>query len=296
MTGSAVSRRRSTDSSAVSLLAAPSGTQTGSPSGGDPNRRESSWPSLRMLTAQLAVIGLAVVIWWCVSAVVPAGSVPSPGRTVSALTALLRTSALWTALAETATTWLIGIAVCIAVGIPAGLAIGASRFATDSTRLTIDFVRAIPPVVLVPVGLLLWGPNRSMVLLLVICGTIWPIMVQSIYASRQIEPQLRDVARVFHIGRRWWLTQIFLPGVTPFVMTGLRVAATICLLLTLTGELFGGAPGLGTGIQNAQVGNDNPQMYAYVVIAALLGLLVNYLIWAAQRRLLKWHPSSHKRA
>jgi ABC-type nitrate/sulfonate/bicarbonate transport system permease component len=244
-----------------------------------------------MVLAQLAVIAVAVSIWWYVSTAAAAESVPSPARTFSELAQLLGTRALWTAVGQTATTWLIGIAVCAAVGIPVGLLIGASRLVTDSTRLTIDFVRNIPPVALVPLGLLLWGPTRNMVLLLVISGTIWPIVIQSIYASRQTEPQLRDVARVFQLGRRWWLTHIFLPGVTPFVMTGLRVAATICLLLTITGELFGGAPGVGTQIQNAQVGNDNPQMYAYVIMAALLGLLVNSMIWLAQRRLLRWHPS-----
>jgi ABC-type nitrate/sulfonate/bicarbonate transport system permease component len=249
-----------------------------------------------MLVAQVAVIALAVALWWYVSTVSSAESVPSPARTLTELASLLSTGALWTAVGQTATTWLVGIAVCAGVGIPAGLLIGASRLATDSTRLSIDFVRNIPPVALVPLGLLLWGPTRSMVLLLVISGTIWPIVIQSSYASRQTEPQLRDVARVFQLGRRWWLIHIFLPGVTPFVMTGLRVAATICLLLTITGELFGGAPGVGTQIQNAQVGNDNPQMYAYVIVAALLGLLVNSLIWAAQRRLLSWHPSFRKQA
>ncbi|MDQ1644122.1 MAG: hypothetical protein QOJ50_306 [Cryptosporangiaceae bacterium] len=246
-----------------------------------------------MVLAQLGVIALAAGVWWYLSGVAP-GSVPSPARTFAELGALVGTGALWTAVAQTSAAWLIGIAVCTLVGIPAGLLVGASRIATDSTRLTIDFVRNIPPVALVPLGLLLWGPTRNMVLLLVISGTIWPIVIQSIYASRQSEPQLRDVARVFHLGRRWWLTHIFLPGVTPFVMTGLRVAATICLLLTITGELFGGAPGVGTQIQNAQIGNDNPQMYAYVVVAALLGLLVNSLIWIAQRRLLRWHPSFRK--
>jgi ABC-type nitrate/sulfonate/bicarbonate transport system permease component len=251
------------------------------------------WPAAMMVT-QLAVVAVAVAVWWVISAVASAGSVPSPTQTFSQLGDLLGSGALWTAVAQTSTTWLIGIVVCAGVGIPLGLLIGASRLATDSTRLTIDFVRNIPPVALVPLGLLLWGPTRNMVLLLVISGTIWPIVIQSVYAARQTEPQLRDVARVFHLGRRWWLTHIFLPGVTPFVMTGVRVAATICLLLTVTGELFGGAPGVGTQIQNAQVGNDNPQMYAYVVIAALLGLIVNSLIWIAQRRLLGWHPSFRK--
>jgi ABC-type nitrate/sulfonate/bicarbonate transport system permease component len=249
-----------------------------------------------MLAAQLAVIGVAGALWWYVSVSATAGSVPSPSRTLGTLWQLLGTGALWSAMGETAATWLIGILVCIAVGIPLGLLIGASRLATLSTRLTIDFVRNIPPVALVPLGLLLWGPTRNMVLLLVISGTIWPIVIQSSYAAQQSEPQLREVARVFHLGRRWWLTHIFLPGATPFVMTGVRVAATICLLLTVTGELFGGAPGVGSRIQSAQVGNDNPQMYAYVVVAALLGLVVNSLIWAAQRRLLRWHPSFRQEA
>jgi ABC-type nitrate/sulfonate/bicarbonate transport system permease component len=249
-----------------------------------------------MPATQLGVITLAVALWWYLSAQAAAGSVASPSSTFAELADLLGTAPLWTAVGQTGTTWLIGIVVCTVVGVPAGLTIGASRLATASTRLTIDFVRNIPPVALVPLGLLLWGPTRNMVLLLVISGTIWPILIQSVYASRQTEPQLRDVARVFGLGRSWWLRQIFLPGVTPFVMTGMRVAATICLLLTITGELFGGAPGVGTQIQNAQVGNDIPQMYAYVVVAAVLGLLVNTLIWGVQSRLLSWHPSFRQEA
>jgi ABC-type nitrate/sulfonate/bicarbonate transport system permease component len=290
MTGSVVGG----PSGAGSTAAPRSGRQAAPWIPGDANPRTSPWSASAMLVAQLAVIGAAVTIWWYVSTVASAAVVPSPARTFSELAALLQTAGLWTAVGQTVTTWLIGMAVCSAVGIPVGLAIGASRLATDSTRLTIDFVRNVPPIALIPVGLLLWGPTRSMVLLLVIFGTIWPITIQSIYASRQTDPQLGDVARVFHLRRRWWLTRIFLPGVAPFVMTGLRVAATICLLLTVTGELFGGAPGIGTQIQNAQVGNDNPQMYAYVVLAAQLGLLVNSLLWVAQRRVLRWHPSFQK--
>jgi ABC-type nitrate/sulfonate/bicarbonate transport system permease component len=290
MTDSAVGVPPRTKFSAATLVGR-SDNQRGAPLNGTVRRSPRSRWSTAMLLTQLGVIGLAVAVWWYLSTAASAGSLPSPARTFITLADLLGTQALWTSVGQTATTWLIGIAVCTFVGIPVGLMIGASRLATDSTRLAIDFVRNIPPVALVPLGLLLWGPTRTMVLLLVISGTIWPIVIQSIYASRQTEPQLRDVARVFQLGRRWWLIHIFLPGVTPFVMTGLRVAATICLLLTITGELFGGAPGVGTQIQSAQVGNDNPQMYAYVVVAALLGLLVNSLIWIAQRRLLRWHPS-----
>jgi ABC-type nitrate/sulfonate/bicarbonate transport system permease component len=255
----------------------------------------SRW-SPRMLITQVGVVALAVGVWAYVARTTSDGSVPSPARTFTALAGLLTSHELWDAVRQTASTWLVGIVICTVVGIPIGLLIGSSRLATQSTRLTIDFVRNIPPVALVPLGLLLWGPTRSMVLLLVISGTIWPIVIQSIYASQQAEPQLRDVVRVFHLGKGWRLTHVFLPGVTPFVMTGLRVAATICLLLTITGELFGGAPGVGSQIQQALVGNDYPQMYAYVVVAAVLGLAVNSLIWIGQRRLLRWHPSFRQEA
>jgi ABC-type nitrate/sulfonate/bicarbonate transport system permease component len=278
----------------AATLAGASGDRPAAPPARDASGGQRARWSPGMLVVQVVVIALAVAVWQYVSAARSGGAVPSPASTFSELGKLLRTGDLWTPVRQSATTWLIGIAVSTGVGIPVGLLIGSSRLATDSTRLTIDVVRNIPPVALVPLGLLLWGPTRSMVLLLVISGTIWPIVIQSIYAARQTEPQLRDVAQVFHLGRRWWLTHIFLPGVTPFVMTGLRVAATICLLLTVTGELFGGAPGVGTQIQNAQVGNNNPQMYAYVVVAAVLGLVVNSLIWVAQRRLLGWHPSFRK--
>jgi ABC-type nitrate/sulfonate/bicarbonate transport system permease component len=294
MTDNAVSGPSGTSPAATLTAASGDGSAT-SPPGGADRRLRAAW-SPAMLAAQFVVVGLAIALWQLLAATRSGGAVPSPATTFSELGHLLRTRQLWLPVRQTATTWLIGIAVCTGAGIPIGLLIGSSRIATESTRLTIDVVRNIPPVALVPLGLLLWGPSRRMVLLLVISGTIWPIVIQSSYAARQTEPQLRDVAQVFQLGRRWWLTHIFLPGVTPFVMTGVRVAATICLLLTITGELFGGAPGVGTQIQSAQIGNDNPQMYAYVVVAALLGLLVNSLIWFAQRRLLRWHPSFRKGA
>ncbi|MDQ1658149.1 MAG: hypothetical protein QOD41_3232, partial [Cryptosporangiaceae bacterium] len=128
-------------------------------------RRARSAPrrSSPMVLAQLAVIALAVVLWWYLSGVAPS-AVPSPAQTFSELATLAGTGALWTAVGQTSTAWLIGIAICTLAGIPLGLLIGASRIATDSTRLTIDFVRNIPPVALVPLGLLLWGPTRNMVL------------------------------------------------------------------------------------------------------------------------------------
>lgn len=240
---------------------------------------------------QVLVLAAAVLLWWAGSATAPRGAVPSPSETVFALVSVAATAGFWEAVRATLETFILGIVICIVLGVPAGLLIGANRTATQSTRLAFDFLRTIPPIAVLPVVLLLFGSTPTMVLVMVVLGTIWPILIQSVYAAQQAEPQLNDMARAFQIAGSWRLSRIFIPGALPFVMTGLRVGTSICLLLTLSGELLGGAPGIGFEIQNAMNSADNPRMYAYVTVAAVLGVLVNSGFWLTQRRILHWHPS-----
>jgi ABC-type nitrate/sulfonate/bicarbonate transport system permease component len=244
-----------------------------------------------MLIAQVAVLAAAVGLWWIISLRVGASSVPTPAQTFRALVTLVGKGYFWRALLDTSETWAIGIAVCSVVGIPLGLFVGSNRFASQSTRFVFDFMRTIPPVALVPLALLLYGPTRKMVLLLVISGAIWPLLIQCVYAAQQQEALLSDVARSFRLTRRSRFLHIFWPSSLPFVMSGLRVTGTICLLLTVSGELLGGAPGIGTQIQLALNAVDNPTMYAEVIAAAFLGVAVNALLGVLRTRVLSWHPS-----
>jgi len=252
--------------------------------------------SVKWLFIQAGVIVLAGGVWWVASLLFPAGTMPGPGETLARLGQLALTPAFWTAVGITVLSFLLGLLVCIVVGVPLGLAIGTSTFTTQSTRLVFDFLRTIPPIAVLPLLLLVLGASFQMVLVLVVCGAIWPILIQSIYAARQGETLLAEMAASFRVPRSWYIRHIFFPGALPFVMTGLRVGTTICLLLTITGELLGGAPGIGYEIANAQAFYDNPRMYAYVVVSALLGLLVNGVFWAVQRRVLRWHASIRKDA
>jgi ABC-type nitrate/sulfonate/bicarbonate transport system permease component len=247
--------------------------------------------SAGIVLTQAAVLAAAVCVWWLVSLRVGADSVPTPAQAFRALVTLSGQGEFWTALLDTSMTWAIGIAVCSVVGIPVGLFVGANRFASRSTRFVFDFMRTIPPIALVPLGLLLYGPTREMVLLLVISGAIWPLLIQSVYAAQQQEALLSDVARSLQLTRWYRFLHIFWPSCLPFVMSGLRVTGTICLLLTVSGELLGGAPGIGTQIQQALNAVDNPRMYAEVIAAAFLGVAVNALLGVLRMRVLRWHPS-----
>ncbi len=245
----------------------------------------------RRLVTQLGAVALAFLVWWVASFTLPIGVMPSPVATFVRLGALASVPEFWAAFGTTVATFAAALAFCTVVGIPLGLAIGSSSFATQSTRLVFDFLRTIPPIAILPLVLLTIGANFQMVLTLTILGAIWPILIQSIYAARQGEALLVEMATSYQVPRGWFIRHIFFPGALPFVMTGLRIGTTICLLLTITGELLGGAPGLGFEIADAQAFYDNERMYAYVIVSAALGLLVNAGFYALQRRLLRWHPS-----
>jgi ABC-type nitrate/sulfonate/bicarbonate transport system permease component len=183
------------------------------------------------------------------------------------------------------------MAISVLLAVPLGVAIGLNRFLSDSTRFTIDFLRTVPPVALLPVVLLLLGPTLPMKVTLIVVGTLWPMLIQSIYAASQIDPVLRDAARSFRLSRRHRIRFLLLPSVAPFVATGLRIAATVSLLLSVTGEYIGGAPGLGAALGSAELAGNLPEMYAYILTAATLGVAINIGFIVLQRQLLWWHPS-----
>ncbi|MEF2975915.1 ABC transporter permease [Subtercola sp. YIM 133946] len=238
-----------------------------------------------------AAVIVSLALWQAATILLGDTVVPSPGETVVALGQLVATGAFWAAVGATVGSTLVGLAIAIVVAVPLGLLAGSGGFATASTRLSVDFLRTIPPVTLIPLAVLLYGPSAEMQVVLIVFGSVWPLFLQAVYAVREVDPLLRDVSRAFRLSRRSLWVDIVLPSSTPFLLTGLRVASTIALLLAVAAELIGNAPGVGREIALAQLGAQVPTAYAYVVVAALLGVALNLGVAVAQRRMLFWHPS-----
>jgi ABC-type nitrate/sulfonate/bicarbonate transport system permease component len=91
---------------------------------------------------------------------------------------------------------------------------------------------------------------------------------------------------------RW----IVLPSCAPYLATGLRISASVALILVVTGEYVVGVPGLGQEVLIAQSGAAYDQMYAWIVVTGVVGLLVNLAFHAIERRYLWWHPSQPRRS
>ncbi|NPC97032.1 ABC transporter permease subunit [Nocardioides sp. zg-DK7169] len=207
---------------------------------------------------------------------------------------MVATSSYWEAVGSTLVSAVIGFGLSVLIGVPLGLLIGTFKPMERSTTFVIDFGRTIPGVAILPVVLLLYGSTRTMVLILVMFSALWPILVQSMYAAQQLSPQVRQVAKSYRMDFRTRVRFIYVPSAMPFIMTGLRIAATISLLITISSEFLGGADGIGQRLFNSLSINDNDRMFVWVVTAALLGVLLNMLLGAAQRRVLWWHPSQRE--
>jgi ABC-type nitrate/sulfonate/bicarbonate transport system permease component len=261
-----------------------------------PGRAPVIGQRVKMLGMQTACVAVLLVAWQLavVSGAVPESEVTQPTAVAGRLWDMLATQEFWSAVGDTAHTWAIGLLVSLIVSVPLGLALGASALLYRMFRVTIDFLRTIPPVVLLPLALLLYGAREMTALLLVVFGSVWPLLLQTMYGVHQVDPVSRDVARAYQLRRRDFVRSVVLPSAAPFIATGVRIAATMSLLLAVGSELLGGVPGIGAQIAVDQTSATQiPSMYAYVVVATALGVALNLLIVGLEGRVLSWH-SAHR--
>ncbi|MEU8576562.1 ABC transporter permease [Streptomyces asoensis] len=216
---------------------------------------------------------------------------PPTSRIAGALGDELADPAFWTALGDTLTGWALGLAIALGAGIVAGLLISVVPHLREATASTIEFLRPIPSVALIPLAVLLYGTGLRSVLLLVVYASFWQILIQVLYGVQDVDPVAEETARSYGLGTWARVRHVLWPTALPYVMTGVRLAASVALILAVTAELVIGAPGLGARIAVAQTSQAVPGMYALIVVTGVLGLLINVGARTVERRTLAWHQS-----
>ncbi|MFE2628574.1 ABC transporter permease [Streptomyces sp. NPDC059374] len=216
---------------------------------------------------------------------------PPAGRIVAALGDEAADPAFWTALGDTLTGWALGLAIASCAGIVAGVVLSVVPYLRQATASTIEFLRPIPSVALIPLAVLLYGSELRSVLLLVVYASFWPVLIQVLYGVQDVDPVAEETARSYGLGTWARIRYVLWPTALPYVMTGVRLAAAVALILAVTAELVIGAPGLGQRIGVAQTSQAVPELYALIVVTGLLGLVINVGARAVERRALAWHQS-----
>jgi ABC-type nitrate/sulfonate/bicarbonate transport system permease component len=216
---------------------------------------------------------------------------PPTSTTVGALVDQLQRSQFWTALLDTLQTWATGLAIAVVGAIILGVVIGSVPLLRAATASTIEFFRPIPSVALIPLAVVLLGTGMEATLLLVVYASFWQVLVQVLHGVADVDPIARETAHSFRLGRWHRARYLLWPTTLPYAMTGVRLAASVALILTITGELVIGTPGLGREIAVASTSLAVPSMYALVVVTGIVGVVANLVTRTAERRVLGWHTS-----
>jgi ABC-type nitrate/sulfonate/bicarbonate transport system permease component len=238
----------------------------------------------------------ALALWEVVSrtGLIAARDLPAMSTTVQELWSLVQTSSFWIAFGQTVRGWAIGLGLAFALAVPIGIALGSSPLAATAFRVPIEFLRPIPSAALIPLLFLTLGTNLKSEVFLATFGAFWPLLVQTMYAVRDVDPIMVDTARSFGVGRLERLFRITLPSSIPYVATGVRISSTVSLILAFTAELFMGIPGLGQKVNYAESFGLNDQLYALALATGFLGVAIHLLVTRTERRVLRWHASQRE--
>lgn len=221
-------------------------------------------------------------------------ALPGVVESVGVLIALVGDPVFWQDVAVTAGTALAGLAVAIIVGVSLGVFIGSSQLLRFATSAVLEFLKPIPPIVVLPIVVLVLGPTLEMTVVLVVLGCSIPILMQTAAGVYDADPVRADTARSYGLGQGEILRRVVLPGASPFIATAVRVAAPAALVVTVVAGLLGGGPGLGHSLYQAQTAGDSPRMYALIIVLGVLGIAFQSIARAVEARVLHWHESQRE--
>jgi ABC-type nitrate/sulfonate/bicarbonate transport system permease component len=236
---------------------------------------------------------LAALEWLTQTGAINRALFPPPSVVATTLWGLLAGGAVLKPLAATLALFAAGYAVAAAGGILLGLAMGTSPAVNNLLDPLIEAIRPMPKAALVPVLMLFLGYGAAMQITAVALASFFPVLINTVQGVRGTDPVLIATGRTFGLSRTAITFRIVLPAAMPYIFAGMRVAVGLALLMTILTEMLAGSGGLGHLVLENQRAFRIRDMYAWLVILAAAGLLINIAMAHAERRFVPWLDKHH---
>lgn len=252
----------------------------------------TSAPRARWLERALGVATLMALIglveWLVGSGRLNAALVPPPSKVAATLAGIVQSGAFLQPLAETLKIFFMAYIGASALAIAVGLAMGRYPAVHDLLDPLVEMLRPLPKPALLPPLILFLGLGDPMKLTLIGLGVFFPVLINTVQGVRGTDPVMVDVARTFGYGRAGLMFKVILPAALPMILSGLRISLGLGLILVVIAEMLAGTGGVGYLILDMQRAFKVPQMYAWIVILAVLGFVLNQVFVFAERRIIPW--------
>ena len=257
-----------------------------------PRVRNFRVPSLSGLTQW--IVPLVILAGWqiaCVAGFVPARVMPAPTDVALAGWKLLVSGELlqniWVSFWRASVGFLIGGSI----GFVFGLANGLSELSSKLTDTTLQMVRNVPHLALIPLVILWFGIDESAKIFLVALGTLFPIYLNTYHGIRNVDPALVEMARSYGLSGFSLFRQVILPGALPSILVGVRFALGFMWLTLIVAETISASSGIGYLAMNAREFLQTDVVVLAILLYAVLGKLADLAARGLERVWLRWHPA-----
>jgi sulfonate transport system permease protein len=240
--------------------------------------------------ASVALLAAVLALWWAAShgGWISRVFLPTPEATLASLREGLADGELAAFTAATAWRMVLGWLLASAAGVLLGVFIGVSATARAFLQPMLEFIRPLPASALLPLAIAIFGLSPAMVLSVVAFGAMWPVLLGTIHGLTSVEPRLQEVARCLDLSRAATVWKIGLPNALPDILSGMRLALTVALIVSVVGEMIASQTGLGQAILLAARAFRASELFAGIVLLGLIGLASNALLALAERQWLQW--------
>ena len=237
-----------------------------------------------------------IMIWQIASStgLLESRILPAPTAVVSACWTLLVSGELWQHVKVSAGRALLGLFIGGGLGLILGLLNGSSKTASTLLDTTLQMVRNIPALALIPLVILWFGIDESAKLFLVAIGVFFPIYINTYHGIRSVDPQLIEMGKSYGLTRWQLYKEIILPGAMPSILVGLRFSLGLVWVLLIVAETISAQSGIGYMTMNAREFLQTDIVLVGILLYALLGKLADVLAVALEKYLLRWHAGYQK--
>lgn len=254
-----------------------------------PRRFARWWKLIRRFLVPLAI----VILWqlFCSAGLVSPRMVPSPYEIFRTAMELVQTRELTTSLVVSLTRVVVGLTIGISLGVALALIAGLSRAGEDAIDATIQMLRTLPFLGLVPLFILWFGIGETPKVALVVVGCVFPIYLALFSGIRGVDKKLIEAGQTLGLSRWEAIIHIILPGAVPSALVGLRYGLGIALLSLVVSEQVNADSGIGYLMTSARDVFRTDIIFLCLLVYALLGLLADQIVRVLERGLMYWRPS-----
>jgi sulfonate transport system permease protein len=243
------------------------------------------------------IVPLAIVLIWqiaCEAGLVPARVLPAPSEVALAGWKLSLSGELARNISVSFWRAAAGFVIGGGIGFAFGLANGLSELSNKLTDTTLQMVRNVPHLALIPLVILWFGIDESAKLFLVALGVFFPIYLNTLHGIRSVDPQLIEMGRIYGMSDRELFRRVIFPGALPSIFVGVRFALGIMWLTLIVAETIAASSGLGYMAMQAREFMQIDVVLLSILIYALLGKLADSASRVLERLTLSWHPAFQK--